>query len=61
MRTPCFPYSGPQGLNVLDQHSRGSIRERHGEEKRSTCDEIPTVPHHASMLTPTTLLDPGFR
>jgi hypothetical protein len=40
-----------QAVNMIDQRARGSIGERHREEKRSACNEIPTVPDHAAMLT----------
>src|SRR6516165_9151405 len=51
MREPCLPHGRPQGFDVLDQRPRGSIYERNGEEKRSACNEIPTVTDHVSMLS----------
>jgi hypothetical protein len=37
-----------QGLPVIDEHPRGSIHQRDGEEKRPALDEITTVSDHAS-------------
>jgi hypothetical protein len=51
MRAARVSHSRAQGNDVIDQRLRSSVRDRHGKEKRSTRDDIPTIPDHASIVT----------
>jgi len=51
IRSACLANRRAQRLNVIEQGSRRSVRERDGEEERPACCEIPTISDHVEMLT----------